>query len=201
LALLAHPAVLRAVCVVLASAPILSLLISWSTKYLVHDHHLTQRQTGDYLWLPPLIFDAGAILFGHQASRARARGAEGVPRGLLALAALVTLAGALIPFAGGVWPTVVTMSVAMAGGGGLYALATADMLARVPPKVVSSAGGICAAAQSIAHIIANPLIGRSVKAWGSYTPILIILSAWVIPGVVAWLLWRPPPPYREEPAN
>jgi ACS family hexuronate transporter-like MFS transporter len=199
-ALLAHGAVLRAVVMVIASAPMLSLLFNWSTKFLVHDHHLTQRQTGDYLWFPPLVFDAGAVLFGHFASRARAKGAPGVPRSLVAIAMVVMLTGALIPLQRAPLPAVILMSIAMAGGGGLYALATADMLARVPPGVVSSAGGITAAAQSIAHIVANPLIGRTVKAYDSYTPIILALTAWILPGAIAWLVWRPPPPYDEEVA-
>jgi ACS family hexuronate transporter-like MFS transporter len=194
-----HPAVLRAVLVVLASAPILSLLFNWSTKLLVHDYHLTQRQTGEYLWLPPIFFDGGAVLFGHLASTARARGEGdgGVPRRLVAAACLLMLACGAIPFAATPKLVVAAMCVAMIGGGGLYALPMADLATRVPPSVVASAGGICAAAQSIAHIVANPMVGRSVERSGSYAFILLALTIWVIPGCVGWILWKPPPPHRE----
>lgn len=196
---LAHPAVLRAMLVVLASAPLLSLLFNWGTKLLVHDHHLTQRETGRFLWLPPLFFDAGAILFGHLAAVARARGRTdgGVPRSLLAAAAVIMLAGAAIPFAPTPHFVIAAMCLAMIGGGGLYALPMADLSARVPPSIVATAGGICAAAQSIAHIVANPMIGRTVERTSSYALITLALTLWVIPGCVGWLLWKPPPVYRE----
>jgi ACS family hexuronate transporter-like MFS transporter len=202
LSTLRHPAVLRAMLVIIASAPMLSLLFNWGTKLLVHDHHLTQRQTGQYLWLPPVFFDAGAVLFGHLASSARARGVGdgGVPRQLVAAACMLMLAGAAIPFAATPELVIVACCITMIGGGGLYALPMADLSSRVPPNVVATAGGICAAAQSIAHIVANPMIGRSVERTGSYAFIVLVLTAWVIPGCVGWVLWKPPPPYREAEA-
>jgi ACS family hexuronate transporter-like MFS transporter len=195
-----HPAVLRSILLVLASAPLLSLLFNWATKLLVHDHHLTQLQTGHYLWLPPLFFDLGAVLFGHLASVARTSGRSegGAPRALVAAAGLLMLAGAAIPFASTPALVVAVMCVTMIGGGGLYALPMADMAARVPPGIVAAAGGMCAAAQSIAHIVANPLVGRSVERTGSYAVVTLALTAWVIPGCVAWLSWRAPPIHRDD---
>ncbi|MFT3768169.1 MAG: MFS transporter [Minicystis sp.] len=202
-AMVRHPAVLRSMLVVLASAPLLSLLFNWATKLLVHDHHLTQRQTGHYLWLPPLFFDGGAILFGHLASVARARGHGdgGVPRPLLAAACLTMLAGAAIPFAPTPELVVAAACVTMIGGGGLYALPMSDVASRVPPTAVATAGGLCAAAQSVAHIVANPMIGRSVERHGSYAFIVLALTFWVIPGCVGWLLWKPPPVWRAPEAT
>ena len=203
LAVLSHPAVLRSILVVLASAPLLSLLFNWGTKLLVHDHHLTQRQTGHYLWAPALFFDLGAVLFGHLASASRGwsprwRSDGGVPRVLIAAAAVImVVGGAALPFAPTPARVVAAMCVIMIGGGGLYALPMADMAARVPPSIVAAAGGMCAAAQSVAHIIANPLIGRSVERTGTYAVAALALTAWVIPGCVGWLLWRPHPVHRE----
>ncbi len=194
-----HPAVLRALTAVLASAPLLTFMYQWGTKYLVHDHHLTQRQAGKLLAFPPLLFDLGAVAFGHLASEAKARGAEGVPRPLLAAAAAAMLAGAAIPLAPTPALSVVAMCVAMVGGGGMYALATTDMAVRVPPGMISAAGGMCAAAQSVAQIVSNFAIGASVMRTGSYSFILIALAVWVVPGTVSWLAWRPPPPHAEDP--
>jgi ACS family hexuronate transporter-like MFS transporter len=193
-----HPALLRAVMAVLASAPLLAFGYTWATKYLVHDHHLTQRAAGTLLVAPPLFFDLGAILFGHLGSRAHARGAEGMPRSLFAVSAAAMLAGAAIPGAPTPALAVAALCVAMAGGGGVYALATADMAVRVPPGILSAAGGMCAAAQSIAQIVTNFGIGRSVMRTGSYTLTLLAVTAWVIPGGLVWLAWRPPPPHRDE---
>ncbi len=100
------------------------------------------------------------------------------------------------PFA----PTPMTMlavaSVSLAGGGGLFALATTDMMARVSPRQVSAAGGITAAAQSLAYIVANLLIGPSVQISGTYTPAFLGLTAWILPGCLVWLLWRLAPSPR-----
>jgi MFS transporter, ACS family, hexuronate transporter len=65
------------------------------------------------------------------------------------------------------------------------------MLARVPRNAVSTAGGLIAAAQSLAYVVASPLIGRAVDALGSYTWIFIAVGLWVLPGCVAWLAWEP----------
>jgi ACS family hexuronate transporter-like MFS transporter len=195
---MAHPAVLRAMTAVLASAPLLTLIYQWGTKYLVHDHHLTQLETGRLLIFPPLLFDLGAVAFGHLTSRARARGAEGVPRPLLAAAATLMLAGAAIPFAPTPELAVAAVCVTMIGGGGMYALPMADMAVRVPPGLVSAAGGMCAAAQSVAQIVTNFAIGYAVMRTGSYTLILVVLALWVIPGSVIWLAWRAPPPHPSD---
>jgi ACS family hexuronate transporter-like MFS transporter len=195
LAVLTHRGVVRALFAVLASAPMLSLLFNWGTKLLVHDHGLTQRQTGAYLWLPPLFFDAGAVLFGHLASGETAK--SGVPRRLLLAAALCMLAGVLLPLARTPEAVVAVMCVVMVGGGGMYALPMADLATRVPPTMVAAGGGLCAAAQSVAHIVANPLIGASVDRTGSYAVAALALSAWVVPGALAWLFFRPPPVYAE----
>jgi hypothetical protein len=66
----------------------------------------------------------------------------------------------------------------------------------VPPAIVPTAGGTCAAAQSLAHIVALPLVGRSVQTTGRYTVAAVALGLWVVPGCVVWMLWRPPPVQR-----
>jgi ACS family hexuronate transporter-like MFS transporter len=203
LELVTHPAVLRAVLVVLASAPVIAFFLNWGAKLLVRAYALEQADVGRYLWLPPLLFDAGAVAFGHLASRRAA--ARGVRRGepdrpLVAAAALLCTTAALVPLASGPAGAMLVAGVAMAGGGALFALVTADMLARVPPGSVSTAGGITAAAQSLAYIVANPLVGKAVQASGSYTGTLVALGLWVVPGCVAWLAWSPPPPWS-EPAS
>ncbi|MEP7126290.1 MAG: MFS transporter [Byssovorax sp.] len=190
IALLRHPAVLRAILVVLATSPILSFYFNWTAKYLVHDQHLLQANVARYLWFPPLFFDAGAILFGHAASRALADGVTGVPRRLVACATALMIVSFAAPFAGGPYAVMGVVSVALSGGGGLFALATTEMMARVPSRQVSAAGGLTAAAQSLAYIVAGPLIGRSIQATGSYTTAFLALTAWVLPGCLGWLLWQ-----------
>jgi len=189
--LVSHPIVIRALLGVFAAAPIFSFPQTWGAKYLVRTFRLDQGDVGHYLWLPPLVFDVGAILIGDRASRQR-RG-EGVPpRGLFALGAVLAASLVLLPLAETPWQSMIIMGIAMAGGGGMYTLVTSDLLARMPPGSVSFAGGILAGAQSLALIIANPLIGRAVDRLGNYDAVALGLAAWVIPGSLAWLCWRPP---------
>lgn len=197
--LLLNPAVIRAIAVVFACAPAMSLMLNWGAKYLVKTYGLKQADLGLLLVVPPLFFDIGAVLFGHLASvRAKARG-DGAPhRLLLGTAMVLTSALSATPLCTTPWQCVLVIGVAMAGGGGLFALLTADMLSRVSPKSVSSAGGISAATQSLAYIIANPIIGYLVDRTGSYASVMVGLGAWVVPGCLLWILWPPPPLYERE---
>jgi len=189
--LLAHPIVIRALCGVFAAATIFSFAQTWGAKYLVRTFALAQGDVGHYLWLPPIVFDAGAILFGDLASRQR-RPEGAPPRALFAIGLGLATLFAALPLAQTPWQSMFIMGTAMAGAGALYTLITSDLLARMPPGSVSLAGGILAAAKSVALIIANPLIGRVLDRLGSYDAIGIGLAVWAIPGSLIWLSWRPP---------
>lgn len=202
--LLTHPAVLRALLVIAASAPALGYYLNWGSKLLVRHYGLTTTQTGAYMWLPPVLFDLGSVAFGSLAT-AHARRTKLAPARLVLLVAmLLATAGAALPLAaaaGGPWLAMVYAGVAMAGGGGLYAIATSDMLCRVPPDAVSSASGLTAAMQSAMLIATSPLIGRSIDATKSHYPAVAALSLWVVPGCLAWLAWRPPPATAHDAAS
>ncbi len=186
--LLGEPMMLRALFAIFAVAPVMGFGFAWGAKYLAAAHQVAQGDVGVYLWLPPLLLDVGAIGFGDLASRqVRAPGVP--PRGLLALAALLTASLALLPLATTAWQGTEIVALALAGGGACYALVTADLLARVPADSIALAGGILACAQSAAFIVANPAIGACVDRLHDYTTISIILGAWVVPGTVAWLVW------------
>jgi hypothetical protein len=189
--LIAHPILIRALIGVFAAAPVFGFAQTWGAKYLVRTFGLGQGDVGGYLWLPPLLFDAGAILFGDLASRQRRP--EGVPpRALFAIGAALAAELALLPFAATPWQSMLIIGVANAGSGVLYTLITSDLLGRMPPGTVSFAGGIMAGAQSLALIIASPLIGRTVDHLHSYDAVALGLAVWVIPGSAIWLAWRPP---------
>jgi cyanate permease len=59
----------------------------------------------------------------------------------------------------------------------------------VNPAHASVAGGLTAAAQSLAYVVANPIVGKVHDATQSYTPILIVLGVINVPGAIAWVLW------------
>lgn len=189
--LVSHPILVRALIAVFAVAPVFSFAQTWGAKYLVRMFAMKQGDVGHYLWLPPLMLDTGALLFGDLASRQRR--AEGVPPlALFAIAAALTSTLALLGLVETPWQSMLLIGGATAGSGAIYALVTSDLLGRMPPGSVSFAGGLLSCAQSLALIIVNPLIGRAADRLGSYDAIGISLGLWVIPGCLIWLLWRPP---------
>jgi ACS family hexuronate transporter-like MFS transporter len=187
--LLRDPAVLRALVLVVASAPTIGFVLNWLPKYLVAERHLTQAVLGGYIWIPPLFFDLGAVGFGTLASRRERAGTHASHKGLMVLAALLTMLVAAVPLAPGPWSAVITASLTLTGGGGVFALLTGDMMSRVSPARVSTAGGMTAAAQSLAFVVASPLMGAAIQKSHSYSGVLVVLSALVLPGAFAWLLW------------
>ncbi len=189
-----HPAVLRGLAAVLATAPIMGVVLQWGAKVLVARHALTQAEVGHYLWLPPLLFDAGAVGFGALATLTGRAAPEAPRRGLFALAlALVLLIGALGSGATA-WQTTFFAGFALAGAAGAYTLCTADTLGRVPSDRVAVAGSLMASAQSLSLIVAFPLIGAVLDRTHSYAVVGLGLAAWAIPGCLVWLLWDPRPP-------
>jgi ACS family hexuronate transporter-like MFS transporter len=196
--LLAHPGVLRAVALVIASAPINGFAINWAAKALTAAHRVPQAAMSHYLWLPPLAFDGGALAAGALASLIeRGRDPEAPHRGLVCAGALLMCAIGALGLARTPWQSTAVISAAFAGGGMLYALATADMLKRVARAQVAAAGGLTAAAQSLALLVANPLIGRAADRGRGYAGIALALGLLALPGVALWLLWDP----RGRPAG
>ena len=71
-------------------------------------------------------------------------------------------------------------------------------LALIPAAIAAAvAVTLCAppaAAQSVAHIVAAPLVGRVLdRTHNDYRGVLVVLGAIALPGAVAWALWRTPP--------
>jgi MFS transporter, ACS family, hexuronate transporter len=185
------PAVLRAVVAVVGSAPLLMFVLNFTPQYLVERWNLPRLGTRWLLVVAPLMFDIGAVGFGWWASRREKTGAgDGDTHIDLFLGASVMAASlVLAPLAPSPTIAVWIFGVAACGGGGIYVLATADMLRRVPLGSTSSAGGMTAAAQSLAHIIASPLVGMAIDRTHGYGAALVGLGLAVIPTSLAFALW------------
>ncbi|MDX2092464.1 MAG: MFS transporter [Kofleriaceae bacterium] len=188
--MLRDPNVQRAVIAIFAAAPSIGFVVGWGAKYLAREFHVAQGSVGGYLWLAPLLLDLGAVLFGDLATRQR-RAAGAPPRLLVAIGMGLVATLALLTFASTPWTGVWVAAISLAGGGAMYTLVTADLLARVAPHNVAQAGGVLAASQSLAQIITSPLIGYMVGAEGGYDGISILLGLWAIPGALVWILWKP----------
>lgn len=185
-------AVLRAGALVLASSPTFAFFFLFSSLYLNEAHRVAQEDVGDFLWLPPLFLDVGAVTFGFLAARhARLHGAGRSPIALAAVALAMTAAIGALPLCPGPWEATMLFGLVLAGGGGLFAILTADLVTGVGPQLAASAGGLTAASQSIAYVIASPLIGRSADATGSHDLAVVVLACCLVPGFAAWVALRP----------
>jgi ACS family hexuronate transporter-like MFS transporter len=191
------PPVLRTVVAVVGSAPGLMFVLNWIAKYLVEAWGLPKASIGDLLIWPPIGFDIGAIGFGFLASMGKTTKTR-VDLVLLSMVLAASLA--LVPFAKSPELAIAICAAAAIGGGGLYALVTADMFARVPVERTSAAGGVAASAQSIAHVIAGPLVGWSIDQSHSYRAALIALGVVVVPTTLAFVFW-PGMRETEQPAE
>jgi MFS family permease len=199
-ALVRHPGVLRGGLVVASAAPITTVMLLWGSKYLVHDHHMSQGSVGRFLWLPALLFGLGSVLFGELRARsARSRANARPPRRLVTTAAVLASLMATIPLVHGPLLCVAIASLAMAGAGGLYTLATSDMLAHAPRGTVPAMTGFTTLTQSLVYIVINPIIGKTVQLFGNYDWVMIGAGLWAIPGCIYWL-WHASldhaPPHR-----
>jgi ACS family hexuronate transporter-like MFS transporter len=191
--LLRHPAMHRQFLLVTGSAPLLGFLLGWGAKWLVRHQGLTQAEVGAYLWIPPVLFDVGSVVFGSLASR-HAKATQFAPaRGLVAAAGLLAATAALLPHCSTPLVFALVAGVAMAGGGGIYAISTADTLTRLPAELVSTASGLSAAAQSVLLIASSPLVGAVAARAGGYHEVAVALALWVVPFCAAWMATRAPP--------
>ena len=185
--------VLRAVVAVVGSAPLLMFVLNFTPQYLVEHWHLPRLGTRWLLVVAPLMFDVGAVGFGWVASRRERAGTGTAERethvDLFLVAAVMAASLVFAPLATSPRVAMVIFGVAACGGGGIYVLATADMLARVPLRSTSSAGGMTAAAQSLAHIVASPLVGMAIDRTHGYGIALVGLGLVVIPTSAAFALW------------
>lgn len=197
-ALAGRPAVLRQAVVIVGSAPALLVVLGWYPQMLVEAAGVRREDVGHTLWLPPLVFDVAAVGFGAAASAldppsqtsSPSHGAHPSHRGLMALAALLTATLALVPWVEGAWPRVALGSLAMAGGGGMYVLGTADMLRRISPGEAAAASGLSAAAQSLVHIAANPVYGAWLDRTHRWGPVLAV-GALALPAALIWAATGP----------
>jgi sugar phosphate permease len=187
LGLIAEPAMQRAFVLVVASAPAIMLVLNWGPQLLESQLGVPQRHQAVYVWIPPLAFDGGAVLFGALAS-ARDRQKRSI-NDLVVSAAI--LEGCLA-FAAGTnhpVPGIALCAVSMAGGGALYALAAGDLFRRIGIERAGASGGLAAAAQSLAHVVAAPIVGKVLDRTHSYHAVLITLGVIAIPGAIAWMAW------------
>jgi ACS family hexuronate transporter-like MFS transporter len=188
--LMKEPAMQRAMLIVVASAPAIMVVLNWGPQLLETQLGVPQRHQAKYVWGPPLAFDAGAVFFGWLASQRDRTGrsiTELILFGALLEGTLAFVAWTHDPVVG-----IVLCGASMAGGGALYALAAGDLFKRIGLRRAGAAGGMAAAAQSLAHIIAAPIVGLVLDRTHTYHDVLLVLGAMAVPGALAFVLWPLP---------
>jgi len=185
--------VLRAIVAIIGSAPAILFVQNWGAQYLVERWLLPKAEISGYLVIPPLFFDLGAVGFGWYASTREISGRhfeeQRTHNDLMLLGAALSAALALAPFAPSPLAAMLFFGVAAAGGGATFVLVTSDLMSRVPVSRTSAAGGLTAAAQSLAHIVASPLVGMTIDRTHGYDLVVVTLGVAVIPTSLAFVLW------------
>jgi MFS transporter, ACS family, D-galactonate transporter len=186
---LRNPASLRATLLVAASAPVTTIMLIWGAKYLARDHGIAQSDVGHYLWLPALLFGSSSLLFGELRARsARTRAKTRPPRRLVLVATLLASCIAAVPLFRDARACVLMASVAMMGAGGLYTLATSDLLAHTRAGTTPIATGLTTLTQSLVYVAISPVIGYAVERSGHYDAAMIGAALWLLPGSAFWLV-------------
>lgn len=184
-----HRGVLRGALLVAAASPVNLLMLIWAAKYLSRDHGIRQSELGYYLWMPALMFGLGSLGFGELRARtAKSRSSARPPRGLVFCASALASVMACAALASNAWTGIILASIAMVGAGGLYTLATSDMLAHIPRQAVPATASLTTVTQSIVYIMASPVIGKAVEHFGNFNWVMVGAGLWVLPCALCWLL-------------
>ena len=190
--LLREPALHRAIVLIVCVSPAIMFVLIFFPQFVEKTFDVPESGIAHYAWMPPLFFDLGAVVFGAIASWRDPTPTRSVVRSqpeLIAAAGFFVSMLALASLVHGPWGATIACSVALVGGGAINSRVTSDMVARIDPAHVSTAGGLCAAAQSIAYVIAAPLVGRSFDHTKSFAHALVTVGCLVLPGALAWILW------------
>lgn len=166
-----------------------SLWTNWTTLYLVHVQHLTTAETARYVWLPPLLSNAGGFFGGFLSMRwmKRQRSALVARRKAVWVSAICSLSALLLPFApSAAWATAgisASYFFALAGSVNIYALPI-DLFG-AERSGLALAGLTCAF--GLLQTVLSPLIGKmgdhdlfSQVIWIATVP--LFLSAFVLMG-------------------
>ena len=168
-----------------------SLWSNWTTLYLVHVHHLTLKETGRYVWIPPLISNLGGFFGGWLSLRWIRRGSHPVTarRRAVAFSAAGYLFTLLLPLApNAAWATAiisVSFFFSLSGSVNIYAL---------PIDLFGPArSGLAIAALTCSFGILQTVISPIIGFLGDhqlYKPVVWVVT---IPLLLAASLLRPLP--------
>jgi ACS family hexuronate transporter-like MFS transporter len=178
-----------------------SLWSSWTTLYLTHVHHVTLRESASYVWIPPLVSNAGGFFGGWLSWRWIQRGVS--PVAARQRAVWVSAVGALITLALPLAPDV-RWATALISLSFFFVLAGSVNIYAIPLDIYGAArSGLAVSALTCAfgllQTVISPIIGflsdRKLYVevvWLVTAPLL--LSALVLMGVKGETPRSTPPP-------
>lgn len=162
-----------------------ALWSSWTTLYLTHVHHVTLRQSAGYVWIPPLVSNAGGFFGGWLSWRSIRHGAN--PIAARRSAVWVSAAGALVtlalPFAPDArWATALISAsffFVLAGSVNIYALPI-DIFGAARSGLAISA---LTCAFGVLQTVISPVIGY-LSDHRLYTQVIWLVTAPVVASAV-----------------
>jgi ACS family hexuronate transporter-like MFS transporter len=187
---LKKPMMLRGLVGLATIIPISTFTLAWGAKFFAA-HHVGKAAYATFLLASGIAYDVGAVAFGDLASR-RARRVGNAPHRLLLGISTVFAAGglaamALVDGTAAVVAALIAMSI---GRGGYTAIVNADTLARLRDEEIATGAALIASAQSVIILAINPIIGASVDATATYTPVMLAIAAFAAVPFTAWAAWR-----------
>jgi ACS family hexuronate transporter-like MFS transporter len=187
---LKKPMMIRGLVGLATIIPISTFTLAWGAKFFAA-HHVGKAAYATFLLASGIAYDVGAVAFGDLASR-RARRVGNAPHRLLLGISTVFAAGGLAAMAlvDGTTAVVAALIVMSIGRGGYTAIVNADTLARLRDEEIATGAALIASAQSVIILAINPIIGASVDATSTYTPVMLAIAAFAAVPFTAWAAWR-----------
>jgi predicted MFS family arabinose efflux permease len=187
---LRKPMMIRGLVGLAAIIPISTITLQWGAKFFA-SHHVGKAEYATYLLASGIAYDVGAIAFGDLASRRARRVGTAPHRLLLGISTAFAAAGLAGMALASQEAAMVAFLVAMSiGRGGYTALVNADTLARLRDDEIATGAALIASAQSVIILAINPIIGASVDATQTYTPVMLAVAAFAALPFTAWAAWR-----------
>jgi len=156
--------------------------------YLNRVLHVPQKELGHLLWLPPLGWEIGYLVWGKLSDRRNARGASR-PSGLFTALSIAGFIVVLLPFAAKTpWPVAMTMGLfvlEMFIAGGFVVLSLADGVNNQKGSNAGFLAGIAISSWALITAILMPYIGHLFDA-GRYTQSLWLIACLPPVGTLLW---------------
>ncbi len=173
-------------CYSLGAVP-LGFTVYSAALYLSRALHLSQKEIGAFLWIPPLGSELGIFFWGYLMDRlARGRNKLRVVSWLLPAAALLSLPLAAVPMQSSYKAALAQFFFAMFVASGFQLLPISYATELFSPQKSGWIGGLCTGAYGAVLAVAMPYFGRLFDA-RSFQTAFTIAAVLPIVGYVLWL--------------